>query len=105
MPKTFTPEYTGLITFETESGAVLTRFAPIYGQPLTNAVGTTIVMPKAYQPLSPCCDAFPKGSTDSMTGIVCRNCYADLESAFGAPVDAITFLHEHPEVTLQTHPL
>jgi hypothetical protein len=33
--------------------------------------------------LTPCCEASGKGSADSQTGVVCRNCYKSVSHEFG----------------------
>ena len=41
--------------------------------------------------LTPCCQATGKGS-DSATGVVCRNCYREVDPYFGGPATVATQL-------------
>lgn len=40
-------------------------------------------------PLTPCCYASGKGSIDSVTGVVCRSCYCDVEDVFGGTTEVV----------------
>lgn len=35
-------------------------------------------------PLTPCCQASGKGSTNSSTGVLCRNCYEEVDIKYGS---------------------
>jgi hypothetical protein len=79
------PTFTDGTTIDYTPGDNLIVVGLDYDGDLVVAITTDEYGMKGYlYPLTPCCHASGKGS-ESPTGVVCRKCYATVDSKFGGP--------------------